>query len=252
MNLFKYKYLFAKILSNIITKRNEMDSRVLMYHSVYEDKLDRIDHFSVSKDNFYKQMKFLKDNSMKLVHFGEEKPGEKCVAITFDDGFQDNLLTVAPIMEDLNIPWTIFIVTDFLDNSYQNFLNIDGLKTLSQFKMVRIGAHGKTHRPLKSLSFEDAKKELSSSKNTLESILNIEINSMSYPHGSRSLELSEAAKNIGFDNIGNSLPLPKEDNLPNEINRIAIYDYDSVSDLRNKLFGKWDWLGKRLLKNEDR
>ena len=51
-----------------------------------------------------------------------EKQG-KVVGITFDDGYIDNLSTVAPIMNSLNLPFTVFVTTGFLDKKYKNFMN---------------------------------------------------------------------------------------------------------------------------------
>lgn len=37
-------------------------------------------------------------------------------AITFDDGFENNLSIAAPILEELNLPATFYITTDFIEN----------------------------------------------------------------------------------------------------------------------------------------
>lgn len=245
MNMFKLKYFLAKKFALLNAKDESINHKVLMYHSIYKNKADRVDHFSVSLDNFVKHMKALKEMNIKVVHFGEHLKNEKSVSITFDDGFKDNLLLVAPIMEKLELPWTVFMVSDYLEGNYTNFLSENELVVLSKFRYVRIGAHGKTHTPMAQLSSSDYQSELKESKIKLEEVLGKEVDSMSFPHGSYNEEVLSKAKSCGYKFIGNSIPLPVSDDQ--FLNRYAIYDYDSDRNLRQKVLGKWDWMGRRMV-----
>jgi peptidoglycan/xylan/chitin deacetylase (PgdA/CDA1 family) len=43
-----------------------------------------------------------------------QQRGRRFIVLTFDDGYRDNLENAAPILNAKGVPWTIFVVTDFL------------------------------------------------------------------------------------------------------------------------------------------
>ncbi len=246
MNLFKYKYYILKYINILSIKKIKSTNRCLMYHSIFNDNRYYVDHYSVRFLEFKKQMKFLKKNAENLVHFDEFVESECSISITFDDGFKDNLTLVAPLMEDLELPWTIFVVSDFLSDEYPDYMSKEDLLELSKYRFVKIGAHGKTHQPLASMKFEDAERELRESKKEIENILGQQVLTMSFPHGSFSQDLLRCCKDLGYKNVGISVPY-RNDSKAFAINRFSIFEYDSVLDLRFKISGHWDWFGKRYL-----
>ncbi len=83
----------------------------LLYHRV--NVLERDIHLlAVSPDHFYEQMVWLKRN-FRIVRFEDDwdRLEGEAVCITFDDGYMDNFSMALPILEELNIPATIFICT---------------------------------------------------------------------------------------------------------------------------------------------
>lgn len=97
-------------------------SRVLtlLYHRVNDLKYDK--HLlAVTPKNFYRQMSYLKEN-YNIVRFEQdwrELDGD-AVCITFDDGYMDNFTKALPILEELEIPATVFITTGHV-NSAEEF-----------------------------------------------------------------------------------------------------------------------------------
>ena len=86
----------------------------------------------VTPDNFNNQMKFLKKNyniiSLSSVnqYLKNHKIPRNSIAITFDDGYQDNLINAIPILEEYNIPATFFVTSGYIGNNkefYQETLN---------------------------------------------------------------------------------------------------------------------------------
>lgn len=109
-------YKKIKKTRNIIFNIIDTPDIVLLYHRVNNLNSD-IHQLAVTPENFYLQMKFLKDN-YTIVNFEDvgKIRNKRCVAITFDDGYMDNYLNALPILEELQIPATIFISTDMVAN----------------------------------------------------------------------------------------------------------------------------------------
>lgn len=83
----------------------------LYYHRVNNLEND-YNLLCVSPIKFRQQMMYLKSN-YQIVRFEEDWKLLDCdaVAITFDDGYLDNLHYALPILEELEIPATIFVST---------------------------------------------------------------------------------------------------------------------------------------------
>ncbi len=84
---------------------------VLLYHRVATLPCDP-ELLAVTPDNFRAQLRHLKEN-FPVVRFPGEwtKVAKPSVAITFDDGYADNLLEALPILEELELPATFFVAT---------------------------------------------------------------------------------------------------------------------------------------------
>ncbi len=84
---------------------------VLLYHRVATLPLDP-EQLAVTPDNFRAQLRYLKKN-FPVVRFEDDwtKRVTPSVAITFDDGYADNLHEALPILEELELPATFFITT---------------------------------------------------------------------------------------------------------------------------------------------
>jgi peptidoglycan/xylan/chitin deacetylase (PgdA/CDA1 family) len=93
---------------------------VLVYHRVGERGLDPW-RLTIDPKIFRGQMEALARDwaplsLAELVEgFTRRQLPERAVAVTFDDGYADNLETAAPILVDLGIPATLFVATDLVD-----------------------------------------------------------------------------------------------------------------------------------------
>lgn len=104
------------IRSQLIPQR----SLILIYHRI--GKVDkRFDPYTltVSQKNFIDHLKILKNNYniislSELIHCIENNElSEKSVAITFDDGYEDNNYLVKPLLEEFKIPATFFLTSGY-------------------------------------------------------------------------------------------------------------------------------------------
>ena len=98
---------------------------ILNYHRVLpSNKIDNsLVNISVSTDNFINQLNYLTKNfniislDELLLHL-KSKSNEFKIAITFDDGYKDNLNYAYPILEKFDAPATIYIITKFINNKF--------------------------------------------------------------------------------------------------------------------------------------
>jgi len=98
---------------------------ILNYHRVLpSNKVDNsLVNIAVSTDNFIYQLNYLTTNfdvislDDLLLHL-KSKSNEFKIAITFDDGYSDNLDYAYPILEKFKAPATIYIITKFINNQF--------------------------------------------------------------------------------------------------------------------------------------
>lgn len=176
---------------------------ILLYHRVENTKNDP-HQLCVSPENFYKQIRFLKENFrvVPLVQLAGEvrskKLKNKTVAVTFDDGYADNLHNALPILQEHNIPATIFITADHIGSDKPFYwdentspedrgrsMTTDEAKTLSTTRLIEIGGHTISHPKLAKLPENEQSQEISRGKQIIEETLNIPLISFAYPFGGK-------------------------------------------------------------------
>lgn len=94
---------------------------ILMYHGVCDNSpMPSHINFHHNRRMFERQMRLLK-RRYRVVPLGEvvdalarKQSLKKSVVLTFDDGYQNNQRSVAPILERLDLPFTIFVATAYV------------------------------------------------------------------------------------------------------------------------------------------
>ncbi|MBC8593282.1 polysaccharide deacetylase family protein [Oscillospiraceae bacterium N12] len=95
--------------------------RVLFYHGVSDIHTPFVESLHIPPEEFKRQLEYLQLN-FDLISMDEyyrrwrsnSFTGEEAT-LTFDDGYRNNLTFLAPILQDLNIPFTVFIATHHID-----------------------------------------------------------------------------------------------------------------------------------------
>lgn len=106
----------AKNISRWVQARLLGGAIILGYHRVAKVGVDEYD-VCVSPDHFSEHMAFIRSHAhpislLELVqHLRNGSLPARSVAVTFDDGYADNLYNAKPILEKYQIPATIFVCT---------------------------------------------------------------------------------------------------------------------------------------------
>ena len=162
-----------------------------------------------------------------------EKPSERHIAVTFDDGLKDVYEMAYPFLKERNIPFTVFIVTDFLDT--EGYITTENLRELASDGLVTIGSHGVTHKNLNSLSAEEQKAELTESKRIIESIIGKPVNAFAFSHGQYNKDTLSLMNDYDYGFSTRQLPL----NFITEINRKVLprfnVDSNSFDNVKSEL-----------------
>lgn len=231
--------------------------RVLMYHMVREHIPGaKFNKLRVRPTEFDKQVAWLKSEGFHFVTMQElqknwGKHPEKTIAITFDDGYLDNLNNAYPILKKYQAKATIYVVVDRHDRDWSIYkkanhnsgelarepkLSDEQVKFLAETNLVEIGSHTMTHANLNNLDEIECQTELLQSKIQLEQLVGKSVTSFAYPFGIYSARDVELAKQAGYTNA-----VTTEEGIDSEypdfmqLRRIKISGKDSMFSLKLRL-----------------
>jgi len=217
--------------------------RVLMYHSVGTPVPDDSQSiFSINPTVFRAHMKILADFSANSAVPLSRLP-DAGIAVTFDDGYRDNLEVAAPILERFGIPFTVFVTPGFVQSGNAIYLSVSALRELAGVPGATIGAHGYTHRKLTGCDAGELRNELVNSRKWLEDIIGDSVTCMAYPYGAEDSRVRAAVSAAGYNiaascHAGINYPTYN----PISLARTDIWSQDNVFVFQNKMRGDWDWL----------
>lgn len=157
--------------------------------------------------SLFEQFLLKYQNCFTALRDAVQKKVKHKIAITFDDGLEDVYTVAYPLLKKLNIPFTVFIVTDFLDQ--EGYITTKQLLEMNDDPLVTVGSHGKTHEILPQLTKEEKIRELSSSKTYLERVLKKPVDFFAYSHGQYDKETLKHVKDYQFALTVRGIPLNK-------------------------------------------
>jgi len=236
----------AAMLAGPVFKRT--GSRILTYHSVGE----RDHEMNVAPADFRRQMEWLANNC-RVISFERAAAGADGVAVTFDDGYADNLLNAAPVLREFGIPATFFVVAGRAggmldhdtDKATASLMTWDGVRELHA-QGFEIGCHTLSHPRLAQISPEQQREEIKGAKDVIEQQLGCEIVSFAYPFGSRSdYDAASVAlvKEAGFCRAAsNRYGVNAHGSDMYNLRRIWIDRTDSLETFQAKVDGRLDAL----------
>jgi peptidoglycan/xylan/chitin deacetylase (PgdA/CDA1 family) len=187
---------------------------ILMYHSIEKMPSSTVMRsLHVPTKRFGIQMwmlNFLGYKGMsirKLTPYIIGKKTGKVFGITFDDGYQNNLINAAPILKKYNFSATCYLVSERIGHTniwdYENGITQSPLMTESEVQEwlnlgFDIGAHSQTHPFLEELSNQKSQEEIFKCKTDLEQMFKVPVKDFCYPFGRFNEVIVKMVKDAGY------------------------------------------------------
>lgn len=231
---------------------------ILCYHSVSKGENNELSPLSPLL--FAQHLEFLTTNYQVITLKAlvdaldkNKKIAKRSVVLTFDDGYRDNYTEVFPLIKKYQAPITIFVAVGFVEKKINFFpntiwqsLQADEIKTMADSGYVTVGAHGYTHKTLTTCKTGELDGEIEGARIKLEALANCSIDLFAYPNG-QGKDISTASikkiKECGFkaacSTFWNTRNKKKDLYC---LNRIRVDGMDTVSVLKKKLRGDFDYV----------
>jgi len=202
---------------------------------------------------FQKQIEFLLNRGYEfttLSNLVANKNKPNLIALTFDDGYQDIYLYAYPILKNLGIPATLFLIAKYLDrpNTWDinlgrirfNHLTHNNIAELIQ-NGWEIGSHGLSHRLLVGMPTAEMQAEIHDSKKLLEEQFKSEVRFFCAPFGKLNRKIISEAESAGYQGICGFFPFKYYNHTPPDfiITRLAVYSFDTLNAVSGKLATNW-------------
>src|SRR6185295_11014566 len=169
-------------------------SSVLIYHSISAPAEAMPSDMDISPARFEQQLRWLSRwrRVVPLLETLSQRSKRGDLAITFDDGFRDNLTVALPLLEKFNLPMTLFVTAGFVGTGL--YLSREEVRELSKHPLVTIGAHGLLHRHFTKMTKAEAKFELKHSRKMLEEMTGSTVDLMAWPYGECNDQLEQLSE----------------------------------------------------------
>ncbi|MBP6726000.1 MAG: polysaccharide deacetylase family protein [Thauera sp.] len=226
--------------------------RVLMYHMVSPHRPGaKFNGLRVTPEHFEAQLAWLQREGWHFFTVSElweqwDTLPEKSVALTFDDGYADNLHNALPLLEKYNARATIYMVVDRHERDWSTAkkahhntgelarepkLSDEELQRLVASGRIEIGSHTLTHINLATTAADDKRRELAESCRLLQAQTGQAVTSFAYPFGIYANEDVALAREAGYttavttiDGIDARTPRPD----PLQLKRIKVSGKDNM------------------------
>ena len=127
-------------------------------------------------------------------------------SLTFDDAPEDNATTLLEVLDELEVPATVFACPGLLGEPWPfmdpstgiRLCDAEQLRTIAVHPRTEVGSHTREHTQLDAFGAEAAFEEMVVSKRDLEAMLDVEVLSFAYPACGYPPDGPEAARRAGY------------------------------------------------------
>ena len=191
--------------------------RVVMYHMVREHRPGtRFNRLRVPPALFEKQVAWMRRRGFEFIFasdlFADRPLPEKCVCLTFDDGYEDNLTHADAVLARHNAVATVYLVAerDGGWSSKKKAHHSDGeiasepklsdaqVRQMLETGRWELGGHTRTHANLPALPAAEAKDEIASPRDTFQRDFGVTPPTFAYPFGIYNPEHTDMVRDAGY------------------------------------------------------
>lgn len=203
----------------VVPKRSDPKVVPVMYHNIVFGRTGNIYNRDIY--NFEHDLEFLRRN-YEIIDFSDliaikeqrRSLSTDATILTFDDGDLSIYAIVYPLLKELGVRATFFIVPNFIGEV--GYMSWDQLREMSRYRddagvqLFSFGSHSLTHRALGDLDWEEVLYEMKESKRILEEQLQEAVLTIALPFGSGAgmRMIREAAVASGYRAVRTSSPGP--------------------------------------------
>jgi heparosan-N-sulfate-glucuronate 5-epimerase len=189
---------------------------VLCYHALSRDWPAGL---AIAPERLREQLTYLLRRGYRGATFGEVIRGEaprKALVVTFDDAFRSVFDHGLPILDELGLPATIFVPTDFVGagqmswpgwkqhwvgTPHEDELTCVTWEDLRRLRAAgwEVGSHTRSHPVLTQLDEHELRAELVGSREVCARELGVSCASLAYPFGVHDERVRAAAREAGYE-----------------------------------------------------
>jgi peptidoglycan/xylan/chitin deacetylase (PgdA/CDA1 family) len=203
--------------------------------------------YVMPRDQFRSHLDCIRQCGARGVSIGDVfgSMNRNIVGLTFDDGCASDAMVAAPMLEDFGFSATFYLTVDWL--GMPGYLTHHDVRQLAA-RGFDIGSHSLSHAYLSDLPDAELTRELQESRDRLAQITGTAIRNLSCPGGRWSERVARLAREIGYDSVADSSPLPwspASDRF--RIGRFAMTREISATDLNRLIVaGSWKNAGLKM------
>lgn len=237
---------------------------VLMYHRVGTFHNEWENRFCLSPEQFSSHMHHLAKQGMQACSLTEffawldykQTLPEGSFLLTFDDGFMGVYEHAVPVLQELNWPATVFLVSRLIGkrDEWCKSQSPSGatfpLLAYEHISAMRdsgftFQSHTRLHPDLTTLSDNDLTEELAGSRRDLEDLLGEQVRYLAYPYGRLNERVLDATQAAGYEAAFSTQPGFNRRNVNHyRIRRLDVFGTDTATMLARKIFfgsndGSW-------------
>lgn len=235
-----------------------------MYHRVGTSHNEWESRYCIPPDQFARHMHHLAKQGMRACSLADffawldskQTLPEGSFLLTFDDGFMGIYEHAAPVLQELNWPATVFLVSRLIGkrDEWCQTQNPSGAtfpllahEHISAMRDTRFTfqSHTRMHPDLTTLSENELTEELAGSRRDLEDMLGEQVRYLAYPYGRLNERVLETTRAAGYEAAFSTQPgFNRRDVNHFRIRRLDVFGTDTATMLARKIYfgsndGSW-------------